>query len=137
MTVIYFVAGRGDEEHTKICDELRQHMTSKGYGGVETRCLNQPHVIIAEVTYESSDAGHHVGANIERNGRYHEADKTRILCLSRPPHGEYFKRISELWGSASRDGALSVEGYSSVAEGKRKIDKFFKDKVPKRWKVLP
>jgi len=133
MNDIYFTASQNLDPEIRdgICRQLAK------YGKVETKCLNQPHVIIAEVTHESSEAGHHVGANIERNSRYSPSDKTRILCLSRPPHGEYFKRLSELWGFASRDGALSLEEYSSLEEAIRKIDVFFKNKVPERWKVLP
>jgi len=127
MNVIYFAASPSLDPgiHDGICRHLAE------YGKVETKCLNQPHVLVADVTHEDTNAGSYVGENIERNSSRSPDDKTRILCLSKPPHGEFFQRMSRLWGPALRESALSLEEYSSLEEAIKKIDDFFRNRTPR------
>lgn len=131
MTVIYFVASKGNKEYTEICDQIVQYLGR--YGKVETEHLNVPNVLVAEVTHPSTSVGFDIGKTIEGNNLnwISQHDRRKILCLYRslpfPRNEEFFQRISKLGYPILANSGLSLREYSSIEESRTHIDDFFRD----------
>jgi len=129
MTVIYFVASKGDEEHTKICEQIVQYLGR--YGKVETEHLRKLDVLVAEVTNPSTRVGFDIGKVIEGNNWLSQHDQRRILCLYRSPDKEFFQRLSRLGDPVLVNSGFNLEEYSSTEEARKSIDDFFKNRTPR------